>query len=65
MDYYVSGCVVPLGRLTYSYSAAEAAAPKTRRSLAERILLAITGLLLIGAAAASLLYQYGTEKRMR
>ena len=65
MDYYVSGCAVPLGRLTYSYSAAEAAAPKTRRSLAERILLAITGLLLIGAAAASLLYQYGTEKRMR
>lgn len=65
MDYYVSGCAVPLGRLTYSYSAAEVAAPKTRRSLAERILLAITGLLLIGAAAASLLYQYGTEKRMR
>ena len=64
MDYYVSGCAVPLGRLTYSYSAAGSAVAKTRLSLAERILLAIAGLMLMGAAAA-FLYQYGTEKRMR
>ena len=54
MDYYVSGCAVPLGRLTYSYSAAGAAVAKTRLSLAERILLAIAGLMLMGAAAAFL-----------
>ena len=54
MDYYVSGCAVPLGRLTYSYSAAGSAVAKTRLSLAERILLAIAGLMLMGAAAAFL-----------
>ncbi len=74
MDYYVSGCAVPLGRLTYSYSAVRSRIEdyfqtpekdrtgKPEMSGMEIALLAVSGGV-IAAAAAVIIYQYRARKR--
>ena len=49
MDYYVSGCSVPLGRLAYSYTSSYSTTKSTAKvNYTLPIVLALCGLVILG-----------------